>query len=106
MISVFVGCKVSVTLFEVGARVYWIGPRGSVVASDHARGNCELRVTSRSSTEGYGNDADRVEFRFRQQPDGSVGERPCQGRGSRSTLVNNAPAARVEGPDHARQFAR
>ena len=39
--------------------------RGSVVASDHAMSNCELRVTSRSSREGYGNDADRIEFPFR-----------------------------------------
>ena len=65
VISVFVGWKVSVTSFEVGARVYTIGPRGLVVASDHAMSNCELRVTARSSREGYGNDADRVEFRFR-----------------------------------------
>ncbi|CAE7394615.1 unnamed protein product, partial [Symbiodinium microadriaticum] len=36
VISVFVGWKVPVTSFEVGARVYSIGPRGSAVASDHA----------------------------------------------------------------------
>ena len=44
VICVFVGWKVSVTSFEVGAKVYLVGPRGSVVASDHARSNCELRV--------------------------------------------------------------
>ena len=45
VISVFVGWKVSVTSFEVGARV-----SGSVVASDHAMSSCELR--ERSSREG------------------------------------------------------
>ena len=43
VISVFVGWKVSMISFEVGARIYSIGPRGSVVASDHARSDCELR---------------------------------------------------------------
>ena len=43
IISVFVGWKVSVTSFEIGARVYTIGP--PVVASDHATSTCELRVT-------------------------------------------------------------
>ena len=66
VIAVFVEWKVSVTSFEVGARVsYSIGPRGSVVASGRAHNNCELRVTFRSSENGYGNDADRVELRFR-----------------------------------------
>ena len=51
VISVFVGWKVSVTSFEVGARVYSIGPRGSVMASDHAMSTCELRVTDRASTQ-------------------------------------------------------
>ena len=35
------------------------------MASDYAMSTCELRVTERSSQQGYGNDADRVEFRFR-----------------------------------------
>ena len=35
-------------VFEAVARVYSIA-RGSVVASDHGRSNCELRVTSRAS---------------------------------------------------------
>ena len=39
VISVFVGWKVSVTSFEVGAGVYTIGPRGSVVANDRAGSN-------------------------------------------------------------------
>ena len=51
--------------FEVGGRAYSVGPHGTVVAGDHCRCNCELRVSDRSSAEGYGNDADRVEFRFR-----------------------------------------
>ena len=69
VISVFVGWKVSVTSFEVGGRVYSIGPQGAVMASDHAMSTCELRVTDRSSQEGYGNDADRIPVQGCQQPD-------------------------------------
>ena len=46
MIWVFVGWKVSVMSFHVGARVYSTGARRRVVASDHARSNCQLRVGS------------------------------------------------------------
>ena len=73
VISVFVGWKVSVTSFEVGARVYTIGPRGSVVASDHAMSSCELRVTSRSSRDqrglGQRRRSSRVPVQRCQQPD-------------------------------------
>ena len=69
VIFVFVGWKVSVTSFEVGGRVYSIGPQGAVMASDHAMSTCELRVTDRSSQEGYGNDADRIPVQGCQQPD-------------------------------------
>ena len=65
VISVFVAWKVSVMSFEVGGQVYSIGLQGSMMVSDYAMSTCELRVTERSSQEGYGNDADRVEFRFR-----------------------------------------
>lgn len=51
-------------LVRNGSRVYAIGPQGSLVAADHCRSSCELRVTSRSSEDGYGNDADRIEFRY------------------------------------------
>ena len=51
--------------FECGGRTYAIGPNGTVIAGDSARSRFELRVTDRSSDDALGNDADRVEFRFR-----------------------------------------
>ena len=42
-----------------------VGPHGAVVATDHARAWFELRVCSRASDDAVGNDADRVEFCFR-----------------------------------------
>ena len=56
--------------FECGGRTYAIGPNGTVIAGDSARSRFELRVTDRSSDDAVGNDADRVEFRYRdaQQP--------------------------------------
>ena len=45
--------------------LYSVGPRGAVVAGDHARSRFELRVCNRSSEDAMGNDADRGEFRFR-----------------------------------------
>ena len=121
VISVFVGWKVSVTSFEIGARVYTIGP--PVVVSDHATSTCEgceLRVTSRSSREGYGNDADRVEFRFRDannRIDLKCGRTSVPGTWlsvshiSGPALINTIQAcrsqrARVEGPDHVQQSAQ
>ena len=109
VISVFVGWKVSVTSFEVGARVFSILSRGSVVASDHAG----------SSEDGYGNDAHRVEFRFmdannrvdlkcgRMSVPGTWLSAPISG----PALINTIQAcrkqrARVEGPDHLQQFAQ
>ncbi|CAE7380710.1 MSBP2, partial [Symbiodinium sp. CCMP2456] len=117
VISVFVGWKVSVTSFEVGARVYSIGPQGVVMASDHAMSTCELRVTDRASPEGYGNDADRVEFRFRDannRIDLKCGRTSVPGTWltvshiSGPSLINTIQQcrnqrARVEGPDHVQQ---
>ena len=51
--------------FECGGRTYAIGPNGTVIAGDSARSRFELRVTDRSSDDAVGNDADRVEFRYR-----------------------------------------
>ena len=46
-------------------RTYSIGPKGSVVAGDSARSRFEMRVCSRASDDAVGNDADRIEMRFR-----------------------------------------
>ena len=51
--------------FECGGRTYAIGPNGTVIAGDSARSRFELRVTDRSFDDAVGNDADRVEFRYR-----------------------------------------
>ena len=120
VISVLVGWKVSVMSFEVGGQVYSIGPQGSVMASDYAMNTCELRVTERSSQEGYGNDADRVEFRFRDannRLDLKCGRTSVPGTWltvshiSGPALINTiqtcrSQRARVEGPDHVQQFAQ
>ena len=65
VIAAFIGWRVSIMSYECGGRIYSVGPHGAVVATDHARARFELRVCSRSSEDAVGNDADRVEFRFR-----------------------------------------
>ena len=62
MVAAFTGWKCSVCSFECGGRTYSVGPKGVVVAGDHARSRFELRVCSRSSEDAVGNDADREEF--------------------------------------------
>ena len=113
VISVFVDWKVSVMSFGVGAGVYSIGPRGSVVAGDHARSNCELRVTSRSSEEGYGNDADRIEFQIRDannQIDLKCGQTSAlQGRSTRAKVQGEAQSSqgwRISQVGHSAQGHR
>ena len=90
------------------------------MASDYAMSTCELRVTERSSQEGYGNDADRVEFRFRDannRLDLKCGRTSVPGTWltvshiSGPALINTiqtcrSQRARVEGPDHVQQFAQ
>ncbi|CAJ1371021.1 unnamed protein product, partial [Effrenium voratum] len=73
VISVFISWK-------VGRRSYSVGPHGTVYAGDHCRS--QLRVVDRGSDDAIGNDADRVELRFRRA------------------------ATRVEGPEHVEQFAQ
>ena len=65
VVAAFSGWRVSVFSFECGGRTYAIGPNGTVIAGDSARSRFELRVTDRSSDDAVGNDADRVEFRYR-----------------------------------------
>ena len=82
-------------------------------------GASELRVTSRSSTEGYGNDSARVEFRIRganNRIDLKCGRTSVPGTWlsvshTGPALISTIQAfrqqrARVEGPDHVQQLAQ
>ena len=120
VVSVFRGWNVTVFSFEVGGRSYAVAPQGAVVAGDHCRANCELRVCNRASTDAYGNDADRVEFRFRDSDnkvDLKCGRISVPGTWlavshiSGRALINTIGAcrsqkARIEGPDQVQQFAQ
>ena len=120
VIAVFIGWRVSVLSYESGGRTYSIGPRGSVVAGDSARSRFELRVTARDTEDAYGNDADRLEFRYRDahnRMDLKCSRTSVPGTWltvshiSGPTLVDTirsvrAQQARVEGPEHTEQFAQ
>ena len=120
VIAVFVGWRVSVLSYESGGRTYSIGPRGSVVAGDSARSRFELRVTARDTDDAKGNDADRLEFRYRDahnRMDLKCSRTSVPGTWltvshiSGPTLVDTirsvrAQQARVEGPEHTEQFAQ
>ena len=120
VVASFMGWRVTVFSFECGGRVYSVGPNGAVVATDHARSRFELRVCSRSSTDALGNDADRVEFRFRDANNRM--DLKCQRTSVPGTWLTvshiSGPAliqtitnvrnsrARVEGPEHTEQFGQ
>ncbi|CAE7775171.1 unnamed protein product [Symbiodinium sp. CCMP2456] len=120
VIAAFVGWKCSVFSFECGGRTYSVGPQGVVVAADHARSRFELRVCSRSSEDAVGNDADRVEFRYRDANNRM--DLKCARTSvpatwltvshiSGPTLIQaitrcREQRARVEGPEQTEQFAQ
>ena len=120
VISVFIGWRVSVLSFEVGGRSYSVGPNGAVFAGDHGRAKFELRVTARSSGEAFGNDADRVDFRYRDannRIDLKCGRASVPqtwltishiSGPSLIRMINDgrAQGARIEGPQHIEQFAQ
>ena len=120
VIAAFIGWRVSVMSYECGGRIYSVGPHGAVVATDHARARFELRVCSRSSDDAVGNDADRVEFRFRDannRIDLKCARTSVPGTWltvshiSGPTLIRTIQAvrdskARVEGPEQTEQFAQ
>ena len=120
VVAIFVGWRVTVMSFECGGRTYAVGPKGSVVAGDHARSRWELRVCSRASDEAVGNDADRVEFRFRDannRLDLKCARTSVPGTWltvshiSGPTLIDTIrnvrlQRARVEGPEQTEQFAQ
>ena len=85
--------------FECGGRTYAVGPKGSVVAGDHARSRWELRVCSRASDEAVGNDADRWNSGSVMQTIGStwsVPEPQFLARGSRSPTSPGKEGAPVK----------
>ena len=120
VVSVFIGWRVSIMSYESGGRTYSVGPRGRVVAGDSARSRFELRVTSRDTEDSFGNDADRLEFRFRDannRMDLKCSRTSVPGTWltvshiSGPTLVNTIQSvrqqrARVEGPEQTEQFAQ
>ena len=120
VIAVFIGYRVSVLSFECGGRTYSVGPHGSVVAGDSARSRFELRCCSRSTADAVGNDADRVEFRFRDSNnriDLKCSRTSVPGTWltvshiSGPTLIKTIQSvrenrARVEGPEQTEQFAQ
>ena len=119
-VAVFMGWRVSVFSFECGGRTYALAPRGAVVAGDSARSRFELRVCSRSSTDAVGNDADRLEFRYRDannRMDLKCSRTSVPGTWltvshiSGPTLIRTITSvrenkARVEGPEQTEQFAQ
>ena len=120
VVACFVGWRVTVFSFECGGRTYSVGPRGAVVAGDHARSRFELRVCNRSSPDAMGNDADRVEFRFcdannrldlKCQRTSVPGTWLTVSHISGPTLIQTIQnvrqaGARVEGPEHTEQFGQ
>ena len=120
VVAVFMGWRVSVLSYECGGQTYSVGPKGSVVAGDSARSRFELRVCQRSSEDAMGNDADRIEFRFRdannridlKRSRTSVpGTWLTVSHISGPTLIRTIQSvrenrARVEGPEQTEQFAQ
>ena len=120
VISVFIGWKVSVFLFEVGRCSSSVGPHGTVYVGNRCRSRFELRVVDRGSDDAIGNDAGRVEFRFR---DANNRINLKCGRASvpgtwlvvshisgpaliRMIQESRNQGARVEGPEPVEQFAQ
>ena len=69
IVTIFQGWRVVATSFEVGGRLYACSDGGIVVALDYPLCHFEARLTTTSSTDSIGFDADRVEFRFRSSGD-------------------------------------
>jgi len=120
VVAAFSGWRVSVFSFECGGRTYSIGPNGTVISGDSARSRFELRVADRSSVDAVGNDADRVEFRYRDSNNRI--DLKCSRTSvpatwltvshiSGPTLIQTITRcreqrARVEGPEQTEQFAQ
>lgn len=112
-VTVFQGWRVCAISFEVGGQLYACSEGGQVVTLDFPLCHFEVRLTSVSSADAFGHDADRVEFRFCSAQDRldvacSTIAVPSSwmvvSRVSGPTLVRNARwcrenFARIESPD-------
>ena len=119
-VTVFQGWRVCAVSFEVGGQIYACSEGGQVVALDFPLCHFEVRLTAVSSSDSFGHDADRLEFRFSSAQDRldagcSTTAVPASwmvvSRVSGPTLVKNARwcrenYARVEGPDQTMQMVQ
>ena len=64
VVTVFQGWRVCACSWEVGGRIYAISEGGIVVALDYPLCHMEIRLVATSSADAFGQDADRLEFRF------------------------------------------
>ena len=120
VVTVFQGWRVCACSWEVGGRIYAISEGGIVVALDYPLCHMEIRFVATSSADAFGQDADRVEFRFYSAADRlDVACSTCAAppswlivsRVSGPTLIKNAQwcrnhAARIEGPDQTLQLSQ
>lgn len=120
VVTVFQGWRVCAVSWEVGGRIYAISEGGIVVALDFPLCHVELRLVATSSADAFGQDADRLEFRFYSAADRlDVACSTCAAppswlivsRVSGPTLIKNARwcrdhMARVESPDQALQLSQ
>ena len=120
VVTVFQGWRVCAVSWEVGGRIYAISEGGIVVALDFPLCHVELRLVATSSADAFGQDADRLEFRFYSAADRlDVACSTCAAppswllvsRVSGPTLIKNARwcrdhLARVESPDQALQLSQ
>ena len=119
-VTVFQGWRVCAIAFEVGGQIYACSEGGQVVALDFPLCHFEVRLTTVSSADSFGHDADRLEFRFSSAQDRldvscSTIAVPSSwmvvSRVSGPTLVKNARwcrenFARIESPDQTMQMAQ
>ena len=120
VVTVFQGWRVCACSWEVGGRIYAISEGGIVVALDYPLCHMEIRMVATSSADAFGQDADRLEFRFYSAADRlDVACSTCAAppswlivsRVSGPTLIKNANwcrqhMARIEGPDQTLQLSQ
>ena len=120
VVTVFQGWRVCACSWEVGGRIYAISEGGIVVALDYPVCHVEIRFVATSSADAFGQDADRLEFRFYSAADRlDVACSTCAAppswlivsRVSGPTLIKNANwcrnhMARIEGPDQTLQLSQ
>ena len=120
VVTVFQGWRVCACSWEIGGRIYAISEGGIVVALDYPLCHMEIRFVATSSADAFGQDADRVEFRFYSAAHRlDVACSTCAAppswlivsRVSGPTLIKNAQwcrnhAARIEGPDQTLQLSQ